>query len=114
MPFVRCGATGLPDIADRHVVAAAVRGNAEAIVTDNLKHFPVDALARWGLHAISSDDFLLDVFDLSPSVMLSSLIEMAGRRRNPPVTVPEIVVALGAANASRFAREIEAVLVEGM
>ncbi|MGW4634776.1 PIN domain-containing protein [Nocardia sp. NPDC004415] len=108
------GVTGLPDAADRHVVAAAVRGNAEAIVTDNLKHFPADVLSQWGLHAMSSDDFLLDVLDLNPSVMLSSLIEMAGRRKNPPVTVDEIVAALGTANASRFAREVEAILVEDM
>ncbi|MFD6389453.1 PIN domain-containing protein, partial [Nocardia sp. NPDC060259] len=55
-PLEQC-VTGLRDAADRHVVAAAVRGNAAAIVTDNVKHFPVEALDRWGLHAISSDDF---------------------------------------------------------
>lgn len=32
---------------DRHVLATAVRGHAEVIVTSNLKHFPPDALKPW-------------------------------------------------------------------
>lgn len=100
--------------ADVRVVAAAVRGNAAAIVTDNVKHFQIEALDRWELHAISSDDFLLDVLDLNPSMVLSSLIEMVGRRKNPPVTVEEILVALESANVPRFAREVGAILVEGI
>ena len=30
----------LPDADDRHVLAAAVKANAQVIVTENLKHFP--------------------------------------------------------------------------
>ncbi|NTW41622.1 MAG: PIN domain-containing protein, partial [Cellulomonadaceae bacterium] len=48
------------DLDDRHVVAAAVRGGAEAVVTANLGDFPEPAMAALGLHAVSADDFLLD------------------------------------------------------
>ncbi len=101
---------GLPDAADRHVVAAAVRGNAAAIVTDNARDFPADALAPWGLNVITSDDFLLDLLDLNTSGTLSCLIAMSEKRRNPPVTVVDIVAALERAGAVKFAREVRSIL----
>lgn len=102
--------TGLPDPDDRHVVAAAIRGNAAAIVTDNIKHFPDAALAPWGIHAVGSDDFLVDSLDLSKSRMLACLIEMAEKRTNPKLTVDNIVEALERAGAARFVREIRSLL----
>jgi hypothetical protein len=56
----------LPDEDDRHVVAAAVRGGADAIVTANLADFPATALSPFALEAVHPDDFLLDQLDLSP------------------------------------------------
>jgi hypothetical protein len=35
----------LPDADDRHVLAAAIVGRCDMIVTQNLKHFPEAALA---------------------------------------------------------------------
>ena len=37
----------LPDSDDRHVLAAAIKVNAQVIVTRNLKHFPKAKLAPW-------------------------------------------------------------------
>ena len=42
----------LPDERDRHVLAAAIKTNANIIVTNNLKDFPTDYLATFGLSAI--------------------------------------------------------------
>ena len=41
----------LPDIDDRHVLAAAIRCNASVIVTFNQKDFPGEALGPFGIEA---------------------------------------------------------------
>ncbi|SRR6266566_3705205 len=50
----------LPDPADRHVLAAAIKAGAQVTVTANLKHFPATDLREWGVEAKSPDDFVLD------------------------------------------------------
>ena len=56
----------LPDPKDRHVLAAAIKTNANVIVTNNIKDFPKDYLASFGLTAKTADDFLTDMIDLNP------------------------------------------------
>ncbi|WP_298182736.1 hypothetical protein [Saccharomonospora sp.] len=46
------------DKKDRHVLAAAVRGNASVLVTANLKDFPTEALEPYDIRALSPDEFL--------------------------------------------------------
>lgn len=45
----------LPDEKDRHVIAAAIKTNANIIVTNNLKDFPNDYLGAFGLSAKNPD-----------------------------------------------------------
>ena len=81
----------LPDGNDRHVVAAAVRGGANAIITANLADFPATALRPFGLEAVHPDDFLLDQLDLSPPPSCRSSTSRPpapGNHRSPHVTWP--------------------------
>jgi hypothetical protein len=53
------GVLDLPDAGDRHVLAAAVAGGAETLITLNLRDFPTRALAPLGLRAEHPDAFAL-------------------------------------------------------
>jgi len=52
----------LPDRGDRHVLAAAIAGRAEVILTDNLRDFPARALAPHAIKARAPDDFVMDLW----------------------------------------------------
>jgi hypothetical protein len=55
----------LPDEKDMHVLAAAIKTNANLIVTNNLKHFPKEYIASFGLSAKDADNFFTDIIDLN-------------------------------------------------
>lgn len=73
----------LPDRDDRHVLAAAIRINANLIVTSNLKDFPEAYLASFGLAAKGVDDFVVDMIDLSHDAALRAFRQLVLNRRNP-------------------------------
>ena len=53
-------ALSLPDRNDRHVLAAAIAGEAEFLLTRNLKDFPTKVLARHDIIRREPDGFLLE------------------------------------------------------
>ncbi len=56
----------LPDPADIHVLAAAIAGSADLIVTENRADFPRHILAEEGLDRIAADPFLSGLFKAHP------------------------------------------------
>lgn len=81
----------LPDPDDRHVLAAAIRANAEVIVTLNLKDFPNDVLGVFGIEALHPDDFIADLFDLNHAVALNAVRLQRSALKNPPMTTEEFL-----------------------
>lgn len=71
------GVGTLPDLGDSHVLAAAILGKANVIVTQNTKHFPSVALERYGILCHNADDFLIHQYHLGPDKMLEKLDEQA-------------------------------------
>ena len=57
----------LPDAADVHVLAAAIAGSADVIVTVNAKDFPRNVLAEEGLSRADPDAFLLGYLEADPA-----------------------------------------------
>lgn len=56
----------LPDPADIHVLAAAVAGSADLILTLNARDFPRGVLAEEGLSRADPDSFLLGLWKAGP------------------------------------------------
>lgn len=59
----------LPDPADIHVLATAIAGHADGIVTMNAKDFPRNILAEEGLTRADPDTLLLGFFEADPDAM---------------------------------------------
>ena len=78
----------LPDEGDRHVIAAAIKSKADIIVTENLKDFPKNILAGYGIEAKSADEFVADAIDLNPALAISAIKRMR-LRFNKPEKTPE-------------------------
>ncbi len=84
----------LPDADDRHVVAAAVRGGAQAIATFNLKDFPAAKLTTHGVEAVHPDDLVLDLIEVDPGAVLDVVRRQAGALKNPTMTANEVLARL--------------------
>lgn len=81
----------LPDPDDRHVLAAAIRCQAGVIVTLNMRDFPDEVVARYGISVQHPDEFLAHLFDLKPAVVCTAVREMRASLANPPKTVRELL-----------------------
>lgn len=84
----------LPDKDDRHVLASAIKANANVIVTNNLKDFPEDYLDSFGLKAKSADDFLTDIIDLNAEIAIKEFREMVLNKKNPALDEYEVLERL--------------------
>lgn len=96
----------LPDEDDRHVIAAAIRCGAQAIVTDNLKDFPTSELEKYDIEAVTPDTFLSQTFELFPVQALSAVKVMRSRLKKSPQNVPEFIMSTTAAGLPRLAGEL--------
>lgn len=97
------------DAKDRHVLAAAVRADAGAIVTFNIADFPDHSVEPFETEVIHPDTFLLDLLDLldlAPSTVTDEMTRQAAANRRAPKTVPQILDALERAGAPGFADEL--------
>lgn len=81
----------LPDMDDRHVLAAAIRASAQVIVTNNRKDFPPDYLADWDIERKPADEFMMDLIGLDDRVVYACVQEISTSRRRPPQTFDDVL-----------------------
>ena len=96
---------------DRHVLAAAVIGRADVIVTNNVRHFPGSALDPLNIEALKPDRFLCLQYDLAPPLMLDLVKRQSaetGRSPGKPrLSLSELLECLCKAGAPRFVEHIQ-------
>ena len=86
----------MPDKDDRHVLAAAIKCNAQIIVTFNLKDFPADLLSGFGIEAMHPDEFIEHQLGLSQGVVISCAKRVRARLKNPVITSDQYLEVLAA------------------
>lgn len=76
----------LPDMNDRHVLAAAMIGHADCIVTDDKWGFDDEIVSQYGIEIIDTDSFIVNQLDLDEYQALAALKAMRLRWKNPDAT----------------------------
>jgi predicted nucleic acid-binding protein len=96
----------LPDPDDRHVLAAAIVGHADAIVTFNLKDFPEQAIRAHGIDILHPDDFLIAQYDLDPIRVLGIVKLLRSRLRKPPISADELIATYEQQGLAQFCEKL--------
>jgi hypothetical protein len=102
----------LPDTDDRHVLAAAIRCEAQVIVTTNLRDFPSAILEPFAIRALHPDAFALHLTEHDPEGVLRAIAGQRGNFRHPPLTRGEYLERLHRQGLRAFTAWLESRLAE--
>lgn len=95
------------DEKDRHVLAVAIKGQAQHIVTANIKHFKEADLNPWDITALHPQSYLLTLFEHSPERITDCLRKIAeDRSQNGHHITPEQVLFTLQKTVPLFAKEV--------
>ena len=97
----------LPDPDDRHVLAAAIVGRCDVIVTWNLQDFPIQGVGPFGIEVQRPDEFLHGHLNSAPSVFCEAARKVRNRLKSPPFTVEEYLNNLSRHGLVATAAELE-------
>lgn len=84
----------LPDPKDRHILAAAIRTNAEVIVTFNLKDFPPDYIKSYDIEVQHPDSFITNLISLNKEKAYQAIKNQVSNLKNPPRSIEEVMGTL--------------------
>jgi len=88
------GCLSLPDPNDIHVLAAAIAGHADCIVTRNHQDFPESIMATHGIDILDPDVFIVNQWDLESVPVMVAFKEMRARRKKPTESVEDFARTL--------------------
>jgi predicted nucleic acid-binding protein len=100
----------LPDPKDRHVLAAAIKSDANVIVTNNTKDFPSSYLETFGLMVNNPDTFLADTISQNPGLALEAFQALVKNRTSPNLTYVDVLERLGKIGLPNTANSLHSML----
>ena len=84
----------LPSQKDRHVLACAVAGHSDCIVTANIRDFPAEHVLPLGIEVIHPDDFVIQQWDLDQIGVISAIKQMRLRRKKPSYSPEQLAESM--------------------
>ena len=76
------------------MLAAAVRAEADLIVTFNLKDFPPEAVSGRGIDVVHPDTFLTALVTENPVVVIKAVERGCAELKDPPQTALQFLASL--------------------
>jgi len=97
----------LPDPADIHVLAAAIAGGAESIVTFNAADFPRHVLAEEGIARLDPDQFLMALWQKAPEAVARVVESVRARAEELSGEAQPVRALLKRAKLPRLGKALE-------
>lgn len=96
----------LPDPDDRHVLAAGIAGNADLLVTFNLRDFPGELVRAHGIVVLHPDTFAVRLLDVDAGNVLQALTRQVAALRTPPMATSDLLDVLARSGLSDTVRRL--------
>jgi predicted nucleic acid-binding protein len=93
----------LPDAGDRHILAAAIHGKADFLVTANIKHFPQKYLASFSIQVVHPDNFVTQLFHQNKDIVLQAFVKQVANLKHPPMTKEDVLNSLNKCGLKKIA-----------
>ena len=97
----------LPDPKDRHVLAAAIVGRCDVIVTFNQRDFPASVLSPLGISSIHPDTFLVERLDADQGAFLGCVKRCRERLKSPPREIDDHLARLAKVGLTVLASRLQ-------
>lgn len=91
---------------DRVHAAAAIAGEATALLTENLRHFDIGFLAARGVTVERAETYLLARLNAAPDAVVATIERIVALKRSPSWTLDEYLDRLRHVGAETFANRV--------
>jgi len=94
----------LPDLGDRHVLAAGIKCKADGIITFNTKDFPRENLDQYNIEVYTPDEIIHLLNELNPSIVKQAFENQLASLKNPPISKEKLISVLEKCGLNRASK----------